>query len=94
MKIDKNVMQKIAKNARLELTEEEVNEFLPQLNDVLEYFSILNEFKEDIEPAFHPISIKNVYRGDIVEPSLSPSEALSNAKNKKDNYFKGPKVLK
>jgi len=94
MKVDKELILNVAKNARLKLSEKEIDEFLPELKEILESFSKLDKVKTDkLEPAFHPINIKNVYREDKVEKSLSQEEALSNSKNKKDGYFKGPKAI-
>ncbi|MFH1456364.1 MAG: Asp-tRNA(Asn)/Glu-tRNA(Gln) amidotransferase subunit GatC [archaeon] len=94
MKINKNLIEQVAKNARLNLTKKEVEEFLPQLKQVLETFSIVSKADtKNTEPSFHPIKLENVTRKDEVEDSLSREEALSNTKHKKDGYFKGPKVL-
>lgn len=94
MKVNKKLIEQIAKNARLKLTKKEVDEFLPQLKQVLESFSIVSKANtKNVEPSFHPIKIENVTREDKVEKSLTRKEALSNTKHKKDGYFKGPKVI-
>ena len=94
MKINRDILLRVASNARLNLTEKEINELLPQLEEVLEYFSVLDKINtSDIEPAFQPIEMKNVLRDDIVEKSLDRNDVLANVKNKKDGFFKGPKVV-
>ena len=94
MKIDKQLIEKVAKNARLKLTESEIKEFLPQLKDILEYFSEIEKAQtEKLQPTFHPIEIKNIMREDIPKKGLSQQEALQNTKHKQDGYFKGPKTL-
>jgi aspartyl-tRNA(Asn)/glutamyl-tRNA(Gln) amidotransferase subunit C len=93
MKIDEELIRKIAQNARLKLKDEEVKEFLPQLNDILEYFEVLKNAEATGSPSFHPVEIKDVFREDVVEESLTQEQALQNAENKKDGYFKGPKVV-
>ena len=94
MKINRDILLRVARNARLNLTEKEINELLPQLEEVLEYFSVLDKINtSDIEPAFQPIEMKNVLRDDIVEKSLDRNDVLANVKNKKDGFFKGPKVV-
>ncbi len=94
MKVNKKLIEQIANNARLKLTKKEIDEFLPQLKQVLEAFSIVSKADtKNIEPSFHPIEIKNVVREDKIEKSLTKQEALSNTKHKKDNFFKGPKVI-
>ena len=92
--VDKELVQKVAKNARLDLSEKEVEKFVPQLRAVLENFSMLDELDVSKEtPSFQPIETKNVFREDKVGKSLTQEEALSNTKNKKDGYFKGPGIL-
>lgn len=92
--IDKELIERVAQNARLNLTEKEVEKFLPELKEVLEYFSKIDELKVDKEePSFQPLEMKNVLREDKVTKCLTQEEALSNTKHKKDGYFKGPRVL-
>lgn len=94
MKVDKELILKVAKNARLKLTGNEIEEFLPQLKDILDNFEkIKNVDTSNVKEIFHPIEIKNNFRKDIVEKSLTQDEALSNTKHKKDGYFKGPKAI-
>lgn len=94
MNLDKDLLLQIAKNARLNLTEEEIEEFLPQLSEVLDVFSKLSDVKTDnVKPSFHPIPIENVMRDDKVENSLSAQEVFQDVKNKENNFFKGPKAI-
>ena len=93
VEVDKKLLLRVAANARLNLTEAEIEKFLPQLQEILEAFSKLDEIDAAKEqPSFHPIKLKNVMRQDKVEKCLSQDEALSNTKNKKDGYFLGPRV--
>ncbi len=92
--VDKKMILEVASNARLKLSEKEIEKFVPQLKEVLEYFSKINELDaENEEPSFQPISVKNIFREDTIGKCISQEEALSNTKNKKDGYFKGPKVV-
>ena len=94
MKLDKEVLQNIAKNARLELTEDETKQFLPQLQEILNVFSKLDEVNtEGVEPSFHPIPVENVFRDDKVEECLSKDKVFQDVKNKEDGFFKGPKAV-
>ena len=61
MNLDKELIKKVAKNSRLELTEEEIKEFLPQLKEILSSFSKLQELDtEKVKPSFQPLEIKNI----------------------------------
>ena len=94
MKINKELLLHVAKTARLKLSEEEIKEFLPQLEEVLKSFSEISEVNTDnILPSFQPIQIKNVFREDAIKNCLSQKEALKNTIHKKNGYFKGPKVV-
>jgi len=96
VKIGRKLLLEVAKNARLELTEREIKEFLPQLHEILEVFSKLE--KVDVtkeQPSFQPTKLKNVMREDKAEECLTQEEALSNtdAKHRENGYFKGPRVV-
>ncbi|MCR4335559.1 MAG: Asp-tRNA(Asn)/Glu-tRNA(Gln) amidotransferase subunit GatC [archaeon] len=93
-KVDEKLLQSVAKNARLNLTKEEEKKFLPQLKEVLDFFSKIDKLDVSKEkPSFQPLEMKNVFREDKVEKSLLQEDALSNTIHKKDGYFKGPRVL-
>jgi len=94
VKIDKSLLLRVAENARLELSEAEIKEFLPQLKEILECFNKLDELKVLNEhPSFQPIPLKNVMREDKKSKCLSQKQALSNTEHKKDGFFLGPKVV-
>ena len=94
MNIDKELIKKVAKNARLNLTGNELERFTKECSDILEAFSKVQSVDtKNIEPAFHPIEIKNHLREDIIQDSLSRDDALKNAKHQERGYFKGPKAI-
>ena len=94
MQVDKELLHKVAAVARLNLKDDEVNKFIPQIKEILEYFSLLNELNTDgIEPSFQPIVIKNRLREDIPKEPLSQKDALLNSSQNSNGYFKGPKAV-
>jgi len=94
MEVTKDLILKVAKNARLNLTESEIKEFIPQFNEILKYFEQLSKVNTDkVNPSFHPIEIKNALREDIPQKSVSKEEILKNSFHKKNGYFLGPKAL-
>lgn len=94
MEVTKDLVKKIASNARLNLSDDEVQTLLPQLKEILATFSDLDKIDtKDAKPSFHPIEIKNVLREDITGKCLSNEEALSLTGHKKNGYFRGPKAL-
>jgi aspartyl-tRNA(Asn)/glutamyl-tRNA(Gln) amidotransferase subunit C len=94
MKLDKKQLQKIAANARLELSNKEIDEFLPQLQEVLDLFSVLDRINTDkVKPSFQPIQIEDVMREDKIKDCLTKEEVFFSVKNKQDSFFKGPKAV-
>ncbi len=93
-KIEEQTLKKVSGLARLNLTEEEMKKFTKQLQNVLDAFKSLNEVDtEKVEPAFHPLEIKNVFREDKTEPSITNEEALANTTHKEGKHFKGPRIV-
>ena len=94
MKVDKELIKRVAENSRLNLTEYEISEFLPQLKEVLENFELIQKAPtKDLEPSFQPLEIKNITREDKIEKTLSQEDALRNTKHKQNGYFKGPRAI-
>ena len=84
----------VATLAKLELSETEKKKCAKELDKTIKYIDQLKEVDtENIPPTSHIIPMENVLREDKVEPSLSQDEALANAPDKKDGYFKVPKVI-
>ena len=91
--LTKEEVEHVAELAKITLTEEEKTLFLEQLERILEYFKKIDELDlSDVEPTTHVMNIHNVFREDVVRPSLPPDEVLANAQNKEGRYFKAPKV--
>ena len=94
MELTKDTVRKVAKIARLNLTDTEIEKFTPQLKEILETFSKINEVDtNDTKMSIQPVELKNALREDVPKSGLSVEEALSNAEHKKDNYFKGPRAI-
>ncbi len=83
----------IAELAKIELSDEEVERFRKEFEKILEYFSILDEVPEDVEPTFHVHNLKNVFRDDVPSEPLPRELVLMNARHVEDGYFKGPKIM-
>jgi len=94
MEVDKKLITHVADVARLKLTEEEIDKFLPQLQEILAAFQKIDEIDTSgIEPSFQPVEIKNVTREDTPSKTLTQEQALKNSTHKEDGYFKGPKAV-
>ena len=94
MAVTKKDVEKIAELARLKFTDEELENFTPQMNEILSYMDKLNELDtENVKPLSHPVEQTNVFREDELKPSISTEDALKNAPAKDDHHFKVPKVI-
>lgn len=94
MSISKKDVEHVAKLARLELTEEEKVLYTEELNAVLGFMDTLNQLDtSDVVPTSHVLDIKNVFREDVMEPSMEPEEVVANAPAAKDNQFCVPKIM-
>jgi len=93
IQVDERLVKEIASLARLDLTEEETQTFIPQFQDILKYFSILNELDtENVPPAYLSSANKSVTREDQIEESVPTQDFLSNAPQVKDDYVVIPRV--
>ncbi len=92
--IDEQQVRHVAHLARLELTDQEVDNLSRELSAILEYVDQLRQLDTtEVEPTTHPLGIRNVFRADQVRPSLDPEQALANAPQRQQTYFRVPKVL-
>lgn len=88
MNLSKDQVNKVAKLANLQLTNDEEEKYASQLSAILEYFEKLNEVDtSSVEPTFNVTCLSNVMREDETEVGLSQEEALSNASKKQNGMF-------
>jgi aspartyl-tRNA(Asn)/glutamyl-tRNA(Gln) amidotransferase subunit C len=93
MKIDSDVLQKIAHLARLQLSPAEEPEMAAKLEAVLNWMEQLNEVDtEHVAPLTHMTLEVNAFRADVASTTISREEGLSNAPAHTDKFFKINKV--
>ncbi len=91
MAISRDEVLHVARLARLALTEEEIGKFQEQLSAILEAVGKVAELDlSEIEPTAHPLDLSNVWAADEVQPSLPLEDALANAPDQEDGYFRVP----
>ena len=94
MKITAKEVSYVADLARLELSPEEVELFTGDMNRILDYMDQLNELDTaGVGPTSHVLSLKNVFREDVVVDSLSVDEVLANAPRREKGHFVVPKII-
>ncbi|HDS85414.1 MAG TPA: Asp-tRNA(Asn)/Glu-tRNA(Gln) amidotransferase subunit GatC [Phycisphaerales bacterium] len=92
--IDRQMVERVALLARLELSESEIAQFSTQLSGIVDYIEKINTLDTDrIEPLAHCLPVHNVLRQDEPLSSLSNEAALANAPEQIEGYFKVPKIL-
>jgi aspartyl-tRNA(Asn)/glutamyl-tRNA(Gln) amidotransferase subunit C len=94
MKISTADVEKVARLARLELTDDEKTLFAGQMDAIIGYVEKIKELDTDgITPTSHAVPMENAFREDAVKPSIGVEKALGNAPRRADSFFKVPKVI-
>ena len=94
MSISRQDIEKVALLARLQLTDAEMATLTSDLAQIVGYVDQLAEVNTDgVEPMAHAVEVANVFRDDVVTPSLSREEALLNAPHHDDRGYLVPAVL-
>lgn len=94
MGITQQDVEKVAQLARLAVTAAEKETFAEQLTQILAYVDTLNQYDTTgIEPTATVMGQVNVFREDVVRPSLTSDQALANAPEREADGFVVPKIL-
>lgn len=94
MEVSKEEILHIAKLARLKLKDEEIPDYIKNLQDILNFANVVNEAPiEGLDTAIGAIDNYNVFRKDEIEIFKDNKALLQNAPEQENNMFKIPKVL-
>jgi aspartyl-tRNA(Asn)/glutamyl-tRNA(Gln) amidotransferase subunit C len=89
--IDSDQVLHVARLARLELSDEEVDRMSGELSGILDHVDKIAELDlEDVEPTDHVVALENVLRPDEPRPSLPRERALGSAPDPDDGAFRVP----
>ncbi|WP_035589740.1 Asp-tRNA(Asn)/Glu-tRNA(Gln) amidotransferase subunit GatC [Hippea jasoniae] len=92
--ITKDEVKRIAKLSMLNIDDSELDTFVDQFNDILNYMEQINELDlSSCDAVYHIVELKNVFREDVVKPSISNEKALKNAPDAAYGAFRVPKVI-
>ncbi len=92
--LSRDDVAKVAKLARLRLSDEELNTFTEQLGGVLEHANDMNSLDlSALEPTSNPFGLTNVTREDIIWKSLNRDAVLAEAPDAQDGRFAVPRIL-
>ncbi|HXH84589.1 MAG TPA: Asp-tRNA(Asn)/Glu-tRNA(Gln) amidotransferase subunit GatC [Candidatus Tectomicrobia bacterium] len=91
MAIERETVLHVARLARLDLREDELERLTRELGAILEAVGKVAELDlEDVPPTSHPLDVVNVWAKDAPEPPLSLAEALANAPEVEGALFRVP----
>lgn len=94
MQINQQDVEKVAKLARLDITPAEKEAFAKQLSQVLTHVEKLKQYDtKGIEPTATVLGQVNVFRDDVIRPSLPVDKALANAPERAADGFSVPKII-
>ena len=89
--IDREQVLHVARLARLQLTDEEVERMSAELSGILEHVERISTLDlDDVEPTSHVIELENVLRPDEPRPSWPREKVLEPAPDAADGAFRVP----
>jgi aspartyl-tRNA(Asn)/glutamyl-tRNA(Gln) amidotransferase subunit C len=94
MSVTEKDVRYVAHLARLQLSQDEVENLTQDMSKILDYMETLEELDtSDVEPLEHVIDMEYRLRDDKAREPLSHEEALKNAPDADSDYFRVPKVI-
>jgi aspartyl-tRNA(Asn)/glutamyl-tRNA(Gln) amidotransferase subunit C len=92
--LSRDDVAKLAALARIEMSEEELTNLASQFGMILDAVARVQEVNLDgVVATSHPQPIVNVFRADVVLPSLTSEQALSGAPAQEEDRFRVPQIL-
>ena len=92
--ISRSEVEHLARLARIDMTDEELDRMAGQLDAVLDAVAQVSSVVTDDVPATsHPVPLTNVTRPDVVRPGITAEEALAGAPASEDGRFRVPQIL-
>ena len=94
MPITRDEVAHLARLSRLALTDAELDHFAGQLDAIVNAVARVQEVAADqIPPTSHALAITNVFRDDVIVPTLSADAALDQAPAAEQGRFRVPRIL-
>ncbi|MBE8519886.1 MULTISPECIES: Asp-tRNA(Asn)/Glu-tRNA(Gln) amidotransferase subunit GatC [Amycolatopsis] len=92
--ISRDEVAHLAKLARLAVTDDELDVFAGQLDQILDSVAKVSEVAAaDVPPTSHAVPLTNVFRQDVVVPGLTQQQALAGAPAAEEGRFRVPRIL-
>ena len=90
--MDRDIIERVAKNAHIALSDEELGRYCRDLTETLDRFNILDDAPEGDGYGVNPTDVADVLRDDVPSMTIGPAELLKDMKTY-DNYVRGPRLL-
>jgi aspartyl-tRNA(Asn)/glutamyl-tRNA(Gln) amidotransferase subunit C len=92
--ISRDEVAHLARLVRIEMTDTELDHLATEMDVILGAVARVQEVAgADVVQTSHPLPLHNVFRADVILPSLTAEEALSGAPAQIDQRFKVPQIL-
>jgi len=92
--LSRDDVAKLAGLARIEMSDEELVALSNEFTVILDAVARVQEVASaDVPATSHPLPLRNVFRPDVVIPSLTPADALSGAPAQVEQRFRVPQIL-
>jgi len=94
MAVSKKDVEYVAQLARIQLSEDEKEQMIGDLNKVLGYMDKLNELDTDnVDIIVNPYYIENKFREDEVQESMNLEEVIKNSPQNLEEYILVPRII-
>ena len=94
MQVDEATVRRIARLARIKVTDAEAKALEKELSGILDWVKQLDEVDtRDVEPMTRVVAMTLKQRADIVTEGGIADDVLANAPSREDNFFVVPKVV-
>lgn len=92
--ITRDEVAHLANLSRIDLSDAELDAIAPQLSVILDSVASIREVAgDDVPPTSHPMPLTNVFRDDVVRPSLGADKVLAGAPDAEQQRFSVPRIL-
>lgn len=89
--MDRETVERVARNAHIRLSEEELDRYSRDLSDILGYFELLDEAPGSGSSGIDPIGVADILRDDVERTEFDADELLKDM-NTYERYVRGPRL--
>lgn len=92
--ISKEDIKHVATLAKLEFTDEELEKFTAQMDDIIDMADQLGEVDvQNVAPTTQVVAEKNVFREDVIVKGESRDDLFKNVPESQDGFIKVPTII-